>query len=158
MEPFIDTVVICTLTALVILTTVYEPGMAGAGIQGIALTSQAFSSSIGWSVLPLSFIAILFAFSTMLSWSYYGLKGWTYLFGESRSKEIIFKIFFCLFVALGCTINLSSVLDFSDALIFVVALPNILGLYILAPVIKRELIDYQQRLNDGSIINLRKIK
>ena len=158
MEPFIDTVVICTLTALVILTTVYEPGMAGAGIQGIALTSQAFSSSIGWSVLPLSFIAILFAFSTMLSWSYYGLKGWTYLFGESRSKEIIFKIFFCLFVALGCTINLSSVLDFSDALIFVVALPNILGLYILAPIIKRELIDYQQRLNDGSIINLRKIK
>ena len=158
MEPFIDTVVICTLTALVILTTVYEPGMAGAGIQGIALTSQAFSSSIGWSVLPLSFIAILFAFSTMLSWSYYGLKGWTYLFGESRSKEIIFKIFFCLFVALGCTINLSSVLDFSDALIFVVALPNILGLYILAPIIKRELIDYQQRLNHGSIINLRKIK
>ena len=155
MEPFIDTVVICTLTALVILTTVYEPGMAGSGIQGIALTSHAFGSTIGWSIIPLSFIAILFAFSTMLSWSYYGLKGWTYLLGESKIMEIVFKIFFCIFVALGCMINLDAVLDFSDALIFVIALPNILGLYILAPIIKRELIDYQMRLNNGSIINLR---
>ena len=155
MEPFIDTVVICTLTALVILTTVYEPGMAGNGIQGIALTSQAFGSTISWSILPLSFIAILFAFSTMLSWSYYGLKGWTYLLGESKSKEIVFKIFFCIFVALGCMVNLDVVLDFSDALIFVIALPNILGLYILAPVIKKELHDYHARLNNGTIINLR---
>jgi AGCS family alanine or glycine:cation symporter len=79
MEPFIDTVIICTLTALVILTTVYEPAMANQGVQGIALTSKAFSSTLSWSVLPLSFIAILFAFSTILSWSYYGLKGWTYI-------------------------------------------------------------------------------
>lgn len=155
MEPFIDTVIICTLTALVILTTVYEPGMAGSGIQGIALTSQAFGNTIGWSIIPLSFIAILFAFSTMLSWSYYGLKGWTYLLGESKIMEIVFKVFFCIFVALGCMINLDAVLDFSDALIFVIALPNILGLYILAPIIKRELIDYQMRLKNGSIINLR---
>ena len=90
MEPFIDTVVICTLTALVILTTVYEPTMANAGIQGIALTSKAFSSTLGWSVIPLSFIAILFAFSTILSWSYYGLKGWTYIVGESIFLENIF--------------------------------------------------------------------
>jgi AGCS family alanine or glycine:cation symporter len=69
--------------------------------------------------------------------------------------EIVFKVFFCIFVALGCMINLDAVLDFSDALIFVIALPNILGLYILAPIIKRELIDYQTRLNNGSIINLR---
>jgi AGCS family alanine or glycine:cation symporter len=91
----------------------------------------------------------------MLSWSYYGLKGWTYLLGESKIMEIVFKVFFCIFVALGCMINLDAVLDFSDALIFVIALPNILGLYILAPIIKRELIDYQTRLNNGSIINLR---
>ena len=84
MEPFIDTVIICTLTALVILTTVYEPAITNQGIQGIALTSQAFSSTLSWSVLPLSFIAILFAFSTILSWSYYGLKGWTYIVGESE--------------------------------------------------------------------------
>ena len=155
MEPFIDTVVICTLTALVILTTVYEPSISSAGIQGIALTSEAFGSTLSWSVFPLSFIAILFAFSTMLSWSYYGLKGWTYVSGESKWAETIFKIFFCVFVALGCMINLDAVLDFSDALIFIIALPNILGLYILAPVIKKELASYQLRLKNGSITNLR---
>ena len=155
MEPFIDTVIICTLTALVILTTVYEPGMTNQGIQGIALTSQAFSSTLSWSVLPLSFIAILFAFSTILSWSYYGLKGWTYIVGESELAENIFKIFFCIFIALGCTINLSAVLDFSDAVIFVVALPNILGLYILAPAIKKELANYHRRLKSGEIKNYR---
>ena len=157
MEPFIDTVVICTLTALVILTTVYEPSMANEGIQGIALTSQAFSSTLSWSVLPLSFIAILFAFSTILSWSYYGLKGWTYIIGESVWAENLFKIFFCIFIALGCMINLSAVLDFSDALIFIVALPNILGLYILAPVIKNELASYQKRLKSGEIQNYREL-
>jgi AGCS family alanine or glycine:cation symporter len=156
MEPFIDTVVICTLTALVILTTVYEPSISSEGIQGIALTSEAFGSTLSWSVLPLSFIAILFAFSTMLSWSYYGLKGWTYVSGESKWAEVIFKIFFCIFVALGCMINLDAVLNFSDALIFVIALPNILGLYILAPIIKKELASYQLRLKNGSIPNLRK--
>ena len=157
MEPFIDTVVICTLTALVILTTVYEPSMANEGIQGIALTSQAFSSTLSWSVLPLSFIAILFAFSTILSWSYYGLKGWTYIVGESVWAENIFKIFFCIFIALGCVINLSAVLEFSDALIFIVALPNILGLYILAPIIKIELTSYQKRLKSGEIKNYREL-
>ncbi len=157
MEPFIDTVIICTLTALVILTTVYEPAMANQGIQGIALTSKAFSSTLSWSVIPLSFIAILFAFSTILSWSYYGLKGWTYIVGESAWAENIFKIFFCIFIALGCTINLTAVLDFSDAVIFVVALPNILGLYILAPVIKSELANYQKRLKSGEIKNFKSI-
>jgi AGCS family alanine or glycine:cation symporter len=157
LEPFIDTVVICTLTALVILTTVYEPGLAGSGIQGIALTSKAFGSTIGWSILPLSFIAILFAFSTMLSWSYYGLKGWTYLLGESMGIEIVFKVFFCIFVALGSMISLDAVLEFSDALVFVIALPNILGLYILAPAIKKELTNYQTRLSNGEIVNLREL-
>ncbi len=155
MEPFIDTVVICTLTALVILTTIYEPGMAGEGMQGIELTSQAFSSTLSWSTVPVSFIAILFAFSTMLSWSYYGLKGWTYLLGESRKTEIIFKIIFCAFGALGSMIQLDAVLDFSDAMIFVIALPNILGLYILAPIIKQEFNSYQSRLHNGDIKSLR---
>ena len=157
MEPFIDTVVICTLTALVILTTVYDPTMANEGIQGIALTSTAFSSTLSWSVIPLSFIALLFAFSTILSWSYYGLKGWTYIIGESSIAENIFKVFFCIFIAIGCTVNLSAVLDFSDALIFIVALPNILGLYVLAPVIKKELLSYQKRLQSGEIQNFREL-
>ena len=149
LEPFIDTVVICTITALVILTTVYEPSLAGGKIQGVELTAKAFEANISWSVIPLSIVAILFAFSTMISWSYYGLKGWTYLFGESKRLETIFKILFCSFVALGCTIQLDAVLDFSDALVFLVALPNIIGLYILAPKVKRELLAYQQRLKEA---------
>ncbi|PCI07064.1 alanine glycine permease [bacterium] len=155
MEPFIDTVVVCTLTALVILTTVYEPGMAGNGMQGVELTSKGFGDTLSWSTGPLSFIAILFAFSTMLSWSYYGLKGWTYLVGESKTAELIFKIGFCIFGALGCMIQLDAVLDFSDALVFTIALPNVLGLYILAPIVKREMKSYQARLKSGEIQNLR---
>ena len=94
----------------------------------------------------------------MLSWSYYGLKGWTYILGESKKAEVIFKVIFCSFGALGCMIQLDAVLNFSDALVFVIALPNILGLYILAPIIKRELKSYQARLKSGEIQNLRKSK
>ena len=149
--------VICTLTALVILTTVYEPELAGAGMQGIELTSRAFGSTLSWSTIPLSIIAIMFAFSTLLSWSYYGLKGWTYILGESQKAELVFKTIFCLFAGLGCMIQLDAVLDFSDALVFVIALPNILGLYILAPIIKRELKSYQERIASGEIVNQRKL-
>ena len=91
MEPFIDTVIICTMTGLVIITTIYSPDIASQGLQGIQLTSKAFSSSISWSAGPLSFIAILFAFSTMIAWSYYGLKGWTYLVGESFMQNLFLR-------------------------------------------------------------------
>ena len=148
LEPFIDTVVICSITALVILTTVYDPNMTGSGVQGVELTSRAFASTISWSVIPLSVVAILFAYSTIISWSYYGLKGWTYIFGHSSALKIIFKTIFCLFVALGCTIQLDAVLDFSDAMVFLVALPNVLGLYILAPIIKKEVVGYNKRIAD----------
>ena len=151
LEPFIDTVVICTLTGLVILTTVYEPSLLGQDVQGVELTAKAFEANIGWSVVPLSIIAILFAFSTMISWSYYGLKGWTYIFGESKFSATIFKMIFCFFVALGCMIKLQAVLDFSDAMVFLVALPNIIGLYILAPIVKKELKSYKERLKSGAI-------
>jgi AGCS family alanine or glycine:cation symporter len=146
MEPFIDTVVICTLTALVILTTIYEPALSEAGIQGVELTSRAFASTLSWAPVPLSLIAILFAFSTMISWSYYGLKGWTYLFGEGKLGETVFKLAFCGFGALGCTMQLGAVLDFSDAMVFMIALPNLLGLYLLAPILKREVSGYRQRV------------
>lgn len=96
--PFLDVIIICTLTTLVILTTVYELGMEANGIQGVELTSQTFESTIGWSTVPLSCIVILFSFSTMISWSYYGMKGWTYIFGESKGAEMIFKLMFCSFV------------------------------------------------------------
>ncbi len=150
LEPFIDTVVICTMTALVILTTVYDPELANSGVQGIELTSQAFESTISWSVLPLSVIAILFAFSTIISWSYYGLKGWTYVFGDSKTSENTFKSIFCLFVVLGCTIQLDAVLDFSDAMVFVVALPNVIGLIVLAPRIRKEVGKYQAKIRNLS--------
>lgn len=110
------------------------------------LTARAFASTLSWSTLPLSVIALLFAFSTMISWSYYGLKGWTYLLGEGRNKELVFKALFCVFVVLGCTRQLDAVLEFSDAMVFLIALPNIVGLYLLAPTIKRELKAYQQRV------------
>ncbi|MFP6806126.1 MAG: alanine/glycine:cation symporter family protein [Pseudomonadales bacterium] len=146
LEPFIDTVVICTLTALVIITTVYEPSLAGSNVQGIELTIRAFSSTISWSPIPLSIAAILFAYSTIIAWSYYGLKAFTYLVGSSKAADIGFKIFFLVFVVLGSSIELSSLIDLSDALVFIVAIPNLIGLYILAPIVKRHLLAYESEV------------
>jgi len=89
---------------------------------------------------------MLFAFSTMISWSYYGLKGWTYLFGEGDNGQMIYKIIFCVFVALGCVVQLGPILDISDALVFLICVPNILGLYFLAPIVKRELDSYMEKI------------
>jgi AGCS family alanine or glycine:cation symporter len=149
LEPFIDTVVICTLTALVIITTVYDPALANTQVQGIELTTQAFASTISWSPIPLSIAAILFAYSTMITWSYYGLKAFTYLVGSSKAADIGFKVFFLVFVILGSSIELSSLIDLSDALVFIVAIPNLIGLYILAPVVKRNLLQYESALTQG---------
>ena len=146
LEPFIDTVVICTMTALVIVTTVYDPALASTEVSGIQLTTEAFASTLSWSPVPLSIAAVLFAFSTMLSWSYYGLKSFTYLAGHRPIVEIGFKLFFCLFIVLGSSIQLGALVDLSDALIFLVAIPNLAGLYLLAPVLKEELISYRERL------------
>lgn len=148
LEPFIDTVVICTMTALVIITTVYEPGMTGE-ISGIELTTQAFASTISWSPIPLSVAAILFAFSTMLAWSYYGLKAFEYLVGNHPIAQIGFKLFFLVFVVLGASVQLGALIDLSDALVFVVAIPNLLGLYLLAPVVREELEAYERNQLSG---------
>ena len=145
LEPFIDTVVICTMTALVIIVTVYDPALAGSGVSGIELTTRAFASTLSWSPIPLSIAAILFAFSTMIAWSYYGLKAFTYLVGHHRWADLGFKVFFLMFVVLGSSVQLGSLVDLSDALVFVVAIPNLIGLYILAPVVRRELEDYESR-------------
>jgi AGCS family alanine or glycine:cation symporter len=143
LEPFIDTVVICTMTALVIITTVYEPTLAGAGVSGIELTTRAFASVLPWTPVPLSIAAILFAFSTMITWSYYGLKAFTYLVGHHRWADLGFKTFFLVFVVIGASVELGAVVDLSDALVFVVAIPNLLGLYLLSPVIRGELRSYE---------------
>lgn len=146
LEPFIDTVVICTLTALVIVTTVYDPAMASSGVSGIEMTTSAFESVFSWSPVPLSIAAVLFAYSTMISWGYYGLKAFTYLAGQHRLADMGFKLFYCSFIVLGSSVQLGALVDLSDALVFVVAIPNVLGLYFLAPVVKREMLSYRERL------------
>ena len=142
LEPFIDTVVICTLTGLVLVTCFPTETLMGGGLSGIELTSAAFESKISWSPVPLSIVAFMFAFSTMLAWAYYGTKGWTYIFGEGKGKELVFSLIFCFFIVVGASVQLSAILDFADALIFVMAIPNLIGLYILAPEIKRDLAQY----------------
>lgn len=139
LEPFIDTVVICTLTGLVLVTAFPTDHLMGSGVAGIELTSSAFQSSIPWSPVPLSIAAILFAFSTMLAWAYYGTKAWTYIFGEGKGKERVFSFIFCVFIVIGAAIKLDAILDFADALIFVMAIPNLIGLYIMAPEVKQDL-------------------
>ncbi|GGB90836.1 alanine glycine permease [Marivita lacus] len=167
LEPLIDTVIVCTMTALVIIITgqlisdpntgLYLLNEAGTAIRtvgdtsGVALTSAAFSSSIGGFKYVLALAVILFAFSTMISWSYYGLKAWTYLFGESKTQELVFKSIFCLFVVIGASASLGPVIDFSDAAIFAMAVVNIIGLYVLMPIVKRELNSYWSRLKSGEI-------
>ena len=146
LEPFIDTVVICTITALVITLTVYDPALLNDGvISGVELTSSAFASVIPWFPYVLAVVVILFAYSTMIAWSYYGLEGFIYIFGPKRWAKVTFNSIFCLFVIIGCTMELDTVLDFSDAMIFAMALANVLGLYLLVPVVKRDLDVYWAR-------------
>ena len=151
LEPFIDTVVICTLSSLVIVTTAYPAGLMDSGLEGIALTSAAFEHHVSWAPYPLAIAALLFAFSTSIAWSYYGLKGWTYLFGEGRLTQLLFKTVFCGFIALGCMIQLTAVLDFAYAMVFLIAIPNILGLYLFAPEVKREVNGYIRRVQAGQV-------
>jgi AGCS family alanine or glycine:cation symporter len=140
-EPFVDTVVVCTITALVIVVTgTWDPSVDPS--QGVALTSLAFESTISWFPWVLTVAVVLFAFSTMISWSYYGLKAWTYLFGESVVTDAVYKLLFLLFVVAGSSMQLGSVIDFSDAMIFAMAFPNVLGIYFLLPTVRKELDDY----------------
>ncbi|WP_282022059.1 alanine/glycine:cation symporter family protein [Ruegeria faecimaris] len=167
LEPFIDTVVICTMTALVIIITqqlIIDPETgnymlngAGSAIatvdgnSGVSLTSAAFGSAFSWFPYVLAIAVILFAFSTMISWSYYGLKAWTYLFGEGHTKELVFKIIFCVFVVIGAAANLGPVIDFSDAAIFAMAVVNVFALYFLMKIVRQELASYSERLKSGEI-------
>ena len=149
-EPFIDTVVICTITALVIIVTgSYTPDQAS--ITGVELTSDAFATVISWFPYLLTLAVVLFAFSTMLAWSYYGEKAVTYLFGESKNVANIYRVIFCMFVVIGASMNLGAVVLFSDSMIFAMALPNIIGVYLLMPVVKRELVSYMKRLKAGEL-------
>ena len=150
LEPFVDTVVICTMTAVaIVITGTYADESSAPGVE---TTSAAFETVVSWFPIVLAIAVILFAYSTMLAWSYYGLKAATYLFGESMVVDRTWKLVFCLFVIIGASSTLDAVIGFSDSMIFLMALPNIVGLYITAGVVKREIFGYRERLADGEIV------
>jgi alanine or glycine:cation symporter, AGCS family len=146
LEPFIDTVVVCTLTALVLIFTGKHEVT---GLSGVELTSSAFGSVVSWFPYVLSVAVFLFAFSTMISWSYYGMRAWTYVFGKRKRTELVYKIVFLGFVILGASVSLGSVLDFSDMMILAMSFPNIIGLYIMAGEVKMDLRKYLKDLKSG---------
>ena len=148
LEPFIDTIVVCTMTACVIIfTRRYE----GYDITGAELTSNAFGSVFSWFPYLLVIAIFLFAFSTMISWSYYGVKSWTYLFGSSKASEYLYKLLFLVFVVVGSSVSLGAVIDFSDMMILAMAFPNIAGLLLLSGEVKHDLKDYYDRIRSGAI-------
>lgn len=154
LEPFIDTVVICTMTALVIIIFnfggAFEYGGDGTGMvlidglpyEGAAITSMAFAEYIPYSDIFLTVAVVLFAVSTMISWSYYGIQSWKYLFGRSNIADLAYKLLFLIFIVIGSAANMSSIWAFSDAMIFAMIFPNMVGLLFLFPVVKRELNRY----------------
>lgn len=148
LEPFIDTVVVCTLTALVLIFT----GMHEVeGLAGAQLTSDAFGSQISWFPYVLALAVFLFAFSTMISWSYYGMRAWTYLFGKSKKIEFIYKMLFLVFVVVGASVSLGAVLDFSDMMILAMSFPNIIGLYMMSGEVKVDLAAYLKKLKANQL-------
>ncbi|WP_271394023.1 alanine/glycine:cation symporter family protein [Aequorivita sinensis] len=149
LEPFIDTVVICTMTALVIVITNFDNNIIQYGVEvkeGVELTATAFDSVIPHFSIVLTIAVIMFAFSTMISWSYYGMQGWVYLFGRGKVTELVYKLLFCIFIWIGSVISLGSVINFSDAMIFAMVVPNIIGVVILTPVVRKELNRYMKAI------------
>ena len=145
------------MTALVLIFTGFYQNPDN--LEGAQLTSEAFASVISWFPYVLGFAILLFAFSTMISWSYYGLKGFDFLFGKyferyfnnRKIAATVYRIIFLLFVIVGSSSSLGAVMDFSDMMILTMAFPNILGLYILAPEVKKELMEYRRKLKSGEI-------
>jgi len=150
LEPFVDTVIVCTMTALIIIFSGYA--VDPEGLTGSSLTTAAFSSVLGdWMIYVLSFAVLLFAFSTMISWSYYGQKAFTFLFGNTNWTKTVYRVLYLIFVVIGCSVGLGSVLDFSDLMILGMAFPNIAGLIIMSGEVKRDVEDYFYRIKTGAI-------
>ncbi|MDT9595125.1 alanine/glycine:cation symporter family protein [Nocardioides zeae] len=158
-EPFIDTVIVCTMTALTIViadTAFYSEQRqivadGGPAPDGVVVTSNAFETFVPWFPVVLALAVALFAFSTLITWSYYTMKAWTELFGRSPRSELVFKVVFCSFTVIGTVISFGSVIDFADSMLFVCAIVNLLACYLLLPVVKRELRSFRAGLKDGSI-------
>jgi len=154
LEPFIDTVVICTMTALVIVIFnmggVFDYGGDGSGVvyidglpyEGAGITSQAFANYIPFSDIFLTVAVVLFAVSTMISWSYYGLQAWKFLFGRGRVMDLTYKFLFLVFIVIGAAASMDSIWAFSDAMIFAMVFPNMVGLYFLFPEVQKQLKRY----------------
>ena len=154
LEPFIDTVVICTMTALVIIifngdSVVFDYGgiggkvmIDGVAVEGAGITAAAFSEYIAFSGPFLTLAVVLFAISTMISWSYYGLQSWMFVFGKSKASDLSYKILFLIFIVIGSAGDMSAVWTFSDAMILALVFPNMIGLMILYPKVKEELTIY----------------
>ena len=154
LEPFIDTVVICTMTALVIIifngdNVVFDYGgiggkvmIDGVAVEGAGITAAAFSEYIAFSGPFLTLAVVLFAISTMISWSYYGLQSWMFVFGKSKASDLSYKILFLIFIVIGAAGDMSAVWTFSDAMILALVFPNMIGLMILYPRVKEELTIY----------------
>ncbi len=159
LEPFIDTVVICTMTALVIIIFnfggFFEYGGDGTGAvlingvsyEGAGITSIAFAEYIPYSKIFLTIAVVLFAVSTMISWSYYGLQSWKFLFGRGKRADLVYKVLFLAFIIIGAAASMGSIWDFSDAMIFAMVFPNMVGLYLLFPVVKKQLKRYLDAIN-----------
>ena len=160
LEPFIDTVVICTMTALVIIIfnfggffeygDITGQGVAiinGESFEGAGITAKAFAEYIPYSNVFLTIAVVLFAVSTMISWSYYGLQSWKYLFGRGKAADLTYKFLFLAFVIIGAAASMGSIWAFSDAMIFAMVFPNMIGLYFLFPVVKRQLKRYLDAIN-----------
>lgn len=147
-EPFIDTVIICSMTAItIVITQVYS----NSSLNGVALTSSAFATVMPWFPYVLAVVVLMFAYSTMIAYAYYGTKAATYLFGESKYVDIGYKLFYLSVTLIGVTLDFSQLVDFSDAIYFLMAVPNVIGMYLLAPVVKREMKSYFDRLARGEI-------
>ena len=155
LEPFIDTIVICTMTALTIVISGAWDDPDASELGGVSLTSRAFESVLPWFPTVLAVAVVLFAFSTMISWSYYGMKATRYLAGDSATAENVFKIVFCVFVVIGAALALGPVIGISDSMIFLMAIPNVLGLYLLARVIRREIRQYREKVRSGEIVRVK---
>ena len=166
LEPFIDTVVVCTMTALTIIiagTPFWRDARAtalagGDTPDGVLVTSDAFATVLPWFPYVLTVAVALFALSTMITWAYYGQKAWTYLVGRSARLERAYQLTFCLFVVIGAVLTLGSVLAFADAVLFLLALFNIVGLYLLAPVVKREMLAYREKRRTGEVSRVESVR
>lgn len=151
LEPFIDTVVICTITALVIILTGSVDPSASGTLAGIALTSKAFASVIEWFPYILTIAVVMFAFSTSITWFYYGQRSFFWLFGKNRSADLGFKFTYLIALFIGSAMSLAPVMGMADALLLAIGFPNILGLFIMRKEVRAMLDSYFARIKSGEI-------